>query len=247
MANILIIGDIHQKVGRLNDLLKAYESCVDYTVFTGDYFDDFDDNCQEVESMAVWLRDNLDKPNRVFLCGNHDFQYMLPAGTVYCSGYAGWKREIIESVLDESHWSKIGFFHSHKSFVYDTHVNYWFSHAGITRHWFEHPVIGINTAVIEQKIQRTQQAIKGLTHDWGCIWAADRFRGGTYDHGGLLWNDWNNVELFENTTQVMGHTPHTNIAYMYREDINASNINVDTHLQEVIVLNTDTNSFVTLS
>ena len=247
MANILVIGDIHQKVGRLNDLLERYESAADYTVFTGDYFDDFNDNCMEVELMASWLCDNLSKPDRVFLMGNHDFQYMLPAGVVYCSGYAAWKREIIENILDQTHWSQIGYFHAHESQVDDIQVKYWFSHAGITRHWFEHPVYGTTTATIKQKLATTQQAIKGLTRDWGCIYAADRYRGGPYNHGGLLWSDWRGIEQYENTTQIVGHTPHYGVTTKINEESNSMCINNDTGLQQVIMLNTDTNTFDVLT
>lgn len=247
MAKILVIGDIHQKVGQLNHFLEKYESTADYTVFIGDYFDDFDDNVFEVKTMATWLRDNIGRSNRVFLFGNHDFQYMLPAGITFCSGYASWKRDIIEKTLSKDHWKQMKYFHAHESLVNDTPTSYWFSHAGITKHWFEHPVYGTTSDFIEDKLQKTQLAIDGLTRDWGCIWAADRFRGGPHKYGGLLWSDWRNIELFNNTTQIVGHTPHDAVQLITDSDKNAMCINVDTHMREVILLNTDTNTFDILS
>ena len=245
MAKILVIGDVHQKVDRLKQAL-AYEHLADYTVFIGDYFDDFEDNVYEAMGMAWWLRDNLDQPNRVILLGNHDFQYMLPEYTVYCSGFTGYKHEAINKVLTPDDWKKFEYFHSHESDVNGDTINYWFSHAGITRLWFEHPVLGTTPDTINENISKVKTAVETRNREWDCVWAADRFRGGRHKKGGLLWNDWDNNDFFENTTQIVGHTPQRNIAVKKNSIINAQSINVDTHLREVILLDTSTNTFETL-
>lgn len=235
---ILVIGDVHLKLAKLDQALE-HEHKVDKTVFLSDFFDDFDDNAYLTESMSLWLKENLHKPNRVFLWGNHDWQYHLPAGTVYCSGYAGWKREIIEKILTPNDWKQFRYFHNED--------NIWFSHAGVSRYWFEHPVHGIDAEVINRKIQETQIAIDGLTGAWGCVWAADRFRGGEYPKGGLLWNDWRNSDFFENVTQVVGHTPSSHVQIKTSQNTNSRNINVDTHMHEVIILDTENGSYEIIS
>jgi len=204
-------------------------------VFLGDYFDDFDDNIFEVTAMAKWLVENIDNPNYTFLCGNHDFHYMVPRGKLYCSGFATWKYETIEQIVHKETWDKLRFFYN----IDDI----WFSHAGITNYWFEHPVLGLNVNVINETIQ---DAIKSLHSDpskLGCLWAADRYRGGMHKKGGILWNDWRNSDFIPNTLQIVGHTPNNNIEFKEKKEINSSLINVDTHLNEIMILDTDTKNY----
>jgi len=108
----------------VNQILEKKEREVDLTVFLGDYFDDFDDNQYEVNAMATWLKSNLYKEKRVFLMGNHDFHYRVLPYSLYCSGYALWKHDIIKQILSENDWNQIRYFYSVN--------NFWFSHAGIT-------------------------------------------------------------------------------------------------------------------
>ena len=229
-SEILVIGDIHQKLNLLKNVLPDWPGKV---TFLGDYFDDFNDNLYEVTNTAFWLRDNIDNPNYTFLYGNHDFQYMVPKGSLYCSGFATWKYEAIEKIITKHIWDKINFF---------LDINdIWFSHAGVTSFWFSHPIHGITVEHIKNTIQDARNSIHSDPLKLGCLWAADRLRGGRYSKGGILWNDWRNSEYIPNIMQVMGHTPHDKVQYKHKN--NSSLINIDTHLNQVIILNTDTKEY----
>ena len=230
MSKVLVIGDVHQKIGLLEQALKLEPEL--NVVIMGDYFDDFDDNVFEVASMAEWLKININNPRLTLLMGNHDINYRVPKpGLLACSGFAGWKYETINKILTRDDWKNIKYFHSQG----DT----WFSHAGIVRHWFEHPVNGINVDVINNQIDRATMLVDaGVLQGAECLWVADKHRGGTADKGSCLWNNWSNSEFFDNVIQVVGHTPHKDIQIQRR--LSSVNINVDTHLTSVMVLNTTT-------
>lgn len=230
---ILVIPDIHQKIALVNQILEKKEQGVDLTVFLGDYFDDFEDNQYEVNAMATWLKLNLYKEKRVFLMGNHDFHYRVLPYSLYCSGYASWKHEIIQHVLSEADWNQIKYFHAVG--------NFWFSHAGITEKWFSHPVYGLTPETIEDTLLDVEKAVS--RRDYGAtgpVWAADRYRGGRHQKGGLLWNDLRNSEFIPNVTQVMGHTPVRIPIIDKDEETNSRNVFCDTHLGHYLVVDTET-------
>ena len=230
---ILIIPDIHQKIALLENILNKAEKDVDLTIFLGDYFDDFEDNAYEVEAMAIWLKKNLYKDKRIFLMGNHDFHYRVPPYTLYCSGYGGWKHEIINTIISEVDWKQLKFFHNVD--------NYWFSHAGITDHWFSHPVHGLSVFSIQNNLKQVEAALKNRIYaGLGAVWAADRYRGGMHKKGGCLWNDMRNSEYIPGITQVIGHTPLSIPVIDKNEEQDAINIFCDTHLQYYLILDTET-------
>lgn len=236
---LLVVPDIHQKVGLLNNIL-LHENTADHTIFLGDYFDDFDDNFAEVATMAEWLKENLYKnpAKRTFLLGNHDFQYMMPIGTVYCSGYAQWKHEIIDKILKKEDWEKFKYFHAID--------NYWFSHAGITEYWFAHPLYGVTLDNILKVVEDVKHSVIARNGDYGPVWAADKYRGGRHKKGGLLWNDLRNSEHFEGITQVMGHTPSKWPFATTNDSIRAKNVFLDTHLLYYCVIDTQTHEITFL-
>jgi hypothetical protein len=57
----------------------------------------------------------------------------------------------------------------------------------------------------------------------------------------LLWCDWRNIDFFKGIVQVVGHTPRDEVKAHSRKG--GTNINVDTHLKECIILDTETNTF----
>lgn len=233
MKKTLIIGDIHQKLNRLN---LATENWQDKIIFLGDYFDDFGDTLEDVTKTAEWLKDSLTKENRIHLIGNHDFHYLIkPKGAVYCSGFCPKKYERINQILTEEDWSKLRFFHHEKE-------TYWFSHAGITKYWFEHPVLGLNLAGILKTVEECTEALKASDFSrCNALWAADRYRGGRYEKGGLLWNDWRNCDFFKGITQIVGHTPREEVKCSNKKG--GTNINIDTHLTQVLELDLENNSW----
>lgn len=237
-SKVLVIGDIHQ------NHLKAELYAQDWKgpiIFLGDYFDQFYDNPNDARATAEWLKDSLSQPNRIHLMGNHDFHYMLPVGCgTFCSGYSPEKHKAIKEVLSSEDWDRIKYFHAEN--------DCWFSHAGVSYKWFRHPVLGINQKVVESIITRAREDIKGRIYDSpyvAALWAADHYRGGRYDKGGLLWCDWRILDFFENIVQVVGHTPRDNIKSHSRKG--GLNINVDTHLKECLILDTESKQFEIVS
>lgn len=223
----LFIGDIHNHVGEIKNLVDNWDGNI---VFVGDYFDDFGDNPTEARNTAIWLKESLTKPNRIHLMGNHDFHYYLPLDSGnYCSGYSRLKHEEIRDVLNKDDWDKIKFIHRID--------NIWISHAGVDKSWFEHPIKGFNYEVVEEIVNRcVENTNMGLFDRIGEIWAADFYRGGQYKKGGILWNDWRNLVLYENLVQIVGHTPLKKIGIKSYPPINSYAYNVDCKCREFLVL-----------
>ena len=238
MSKILVIGDIHQKHQTAERYLKNWDGPV---IFMGDYFDDFNDTPNDAIATAEWLKDSLTKTNRIHLMGNHDIHYMLPAeSNMYCSGYTPEKHKVIKQILTNEDWNKIKFFHSEN--------NCWFSHGGITHRWFSHPIHGTTKDTIESIVAQGVLDIKNRIYNGSgikALCAADHYRGGSFDKGGLLWNDWRNSEFFPGITHVVGHTPRERVMCAKRKTKRefGININVDTHLQQAIILNTEDSSY----
>jgi hypothetical protein len=226
--NLLIVGDIHHRIDRAEYICKKFPD--HKKIFIGDYFDDFNDTLSDAQRTAFWLKESLNKEDRVHLFGNHDFPYYVNSSDgplkVFCSGFSRGKLAVIERILSPEDWGKLKYFH---------HENGWFfSHAGFTQHWWADPLSGevtldrINTVLEESLIQLKS----GQEPD--AIWAADFFRGGRHRYGGILWNDWNNLAHIPNFWQVVGHTPNNHISV--REDplINSKKIRIDCFLKEVL-------------
>jgi len=234
MSKVLVVGDIHNKHNIAEKFISKWDGPV---VLLGDYLDDFYDTPNDAAATAEWLKESLTKSNRTHLMGNHDFHYMMPIeSNMYCSGYTPEKHKMIKQILTEEDWSKIKYFHSEN--------NCWFSHAGITRKWFSHPLHGVTKDVIEGVVAQGLIDIKNRIYNGSGIkafYAADHYRGGRFEKGGLLWNDWRNSEFFAGITQVIGHTPRDSIKCARRNG--GVNINIDTHLQQVIILNTEDSTY----
>lgn len=217
--NVLVVGDIHNKLEPITNFLKNWNGKV---IFTGDYFDDFGDDPYIAMRTAHWLKSNLDNPNYIFLMGNHDFHYMTLPYLFSCSGFNEHKHEYINKIIKKEDWNKLKFFHHEEE--------YWFSHAGISSQWFSHPIIDINVEVINKTIESCLPFIRtGPFEKIAPLWASDFLRGGAYKTGGILWNDWNNRQFFPNVTQIMGHTPQKHILVMEDEEINSKCINIDAY------------------
>jgi hypothetical protein len=234
MSKIFVVGDVHQHHETAEEFLEDWNGPV---IFLGDYFDQFYDTPEDAANTARWLKNSLQQPNRIHLMGNHDFHYRIPieSGT-FCSGYSPEKHRVISEILTREDWNKVKYFHAEN--------NCWFSHAGVSYKWFSHPVLGINQEVVEKVIAKAQEDIEAQiynTPNVGALWAADFYRGGRYDKGGILWCDWRCIDFFPGITQIVGHTPREEVKSHSRKG--GTCINIDTHLQECIILDTETNSF----
>jgi hypothetical protein len=215
---IIVIPDVHTHYEKAERIMQMYKKTHKF-VLLGDYFDQFKDTPHDNELTAEWLKTSLKDENRVHLIGNHDFQY-FPWVKICCSGFSLEKKEAINKVLSIEDFDKLKFFHFEN--------RCWFSHAGLTRHWFVNPMEDkITKDHIERKLNEAVDKVKGEGSLDNCIWASDTFRGGKHRKGGILWNDWRNLDLITGIYQVVGHTPIFKITSITDNITNSRITNVD--------------------
>jgi hypothetical protein len=228
MKKTLVIGDIHLGHKTVRKILNSWSGPI---IQLGDWFDNFGEKEIDTKATAELFKEFVYRPDTITLMGNHDIQYRIKdKNGIYCSGYEPWKYDVINDIVKEEDWCKL------KYFYYEQ--NYWFSHAGITDYWFQHPLLGTTTEVIEEKIIKAEKALEARDYSKiGCLYAADYCRGGNYHVGGILWNDWRNIQKHDGITEFVGHTPSKKIQITKRK--NSCSVNVDTHLIEVLMIHED--------
>jgi hypothetical protein len=232
--NIIAIGDIHNHWVEAEEIASLYDK-THTVVFTGDYFDDFGDTAQDAIQTAKWLKDSLDKPNRIHLMGNHDINYSYlnykkdDSGHIQniynCSGYDMKKDDAINRVMTNEDWDKIKFAHFENGF--------WFTHAGIHPYWFEHPIKGMSNDAILDKLAKATDDY--LNRTWNeTIGAVGRCRGGMQKVGGILWcDDFQEGHVSRGLKQVFGHTPTMGKINTWYEN-GGLNANIDCGLNQVL-------------
>jgi hypothetical protein len=237
--NIIAIGDIHNHWVEAEQIASLYDK-THLVIFTGDYFDDFGDTAEDAKQTAFWLKKSLAKPNRIHLMGNHDINYSYLNYTkdsngnlqnIYnCSGYDMKKDHVINSVMFTTEWEQIKFAHYENGF--------WFTHAGIHPHWFEHPIKGMDNDVIKEKIAKADEDYHNRT--WNeTIGAVGRCRGGMQKVGGILWcDDFQEGHVSRGLKQVFGHTPTMAKATIWYEN-GGINANIDCGLNQVLEIDED--------
>lgn len=203
----LVIGDIHNHWQNIENLIENTPH--DKVILLGDYFDDFHDSPAAVAATAKWLKRSLDKPNRIHLVGNHDYHYMPHMVREYLGqcGHTDDKEKAINKIIKREDWDKLKFFHVEQ--------DWWFSHAGVTTNWFQNPFKGVTEEVVNARIKK--ELASGLLPL--CLCAVDHKRGGKNERGGLLWNDWRNMQKIEGVKQIVGHTPAERVRF--NKDANA--------------------------
>jgi len=229
MSKLLALGDIHLHFEKAQRIIEKFAS-THKIVLIGDYFDNWGDTPELNASTAHWLKTTMNEhPEWVYLMGNHCFQYR-PDITVACSGFSIAKKQAINEVMTIEDWNKLKYFH---------HENgWWFSHAGLTKYWFQHPLQDdINEAHVQKTIDNALE-MQRTEKTTNAVWASDRTRGGTSPFGGLLWCDWRRLDIISNVKQIVGHTPVHRITTVTDTQTNACNINIDcssqTYLGEVL-------------
>ena len=213
MSKIIAIGDVHNRWVQAEEIARQYDE-THTIVFTGDFFDNFNDTALDADQTARWLKESLSKPNHVHLMGNHDINYAYyntrPGSNLgdqiyFCSGYSPAKDDAINRIMTNEDWDKIKFAHKENGF--------WFSHAGFHPFWFGNPIVGMSDESIQKKLDKIQEDIKTRTYS-NELAGAGRCRGGAHRVGGLLWRD-QNQETYcgdywndnSGLKQVCGHTP----------------------------------------
>lgn len=224
----IVIPDIHTHYEKAERIMQKYKSTHKF-ILLGDYFDQFNDNIHDNAATAEWLKESLKDSNRIHLIGNHDMHY-FPYINVFCSGYSGEKKKSINSVLTLEDWDKLKFYHHEK--------NFYFSHAGLSKQWFMSPMSDkFDDNHIDNVLKSALEDLK-LDKISNAIWAADMFRGGKERKGGILWNDWRNMDLTYGIKQIVGHTPIERITQITDNITDSAIINVDcsaiTYMSEVL-------------
>ena len=232
--NIIAIGDVHNHWVEAEQIASLYDK-THLVIFTGDYFDDFGDTAQDAIQTAQWLKASLGRPNRIHLMGNHDINYSYlnylkdDSGHIQniynCSGYSMTKDDAINRIMTNEDWDKIKFSHFANGF--------WFTHAGIHPHWFEHPMLGMDNGIIKQKIAKAEEDYHNRI--WNeIIGAVGRCRGGSQRVGGILWcDDFQEGHVSRGLRQAFGHTPTMAKINTWHEN-GGVNVNIDCGLSQVL-------------
>lgn len=239
--NTVVIGDVHNRVDLARRIMNRHQGA--HFVFVGDYFDSFTDDANVAKHTALWLKDSLRQSNRTHLWGNHDVQYAFGMANLRVTGYTRDKDEVISEVLTHEDWKRLKFFHAQG--------DWWFSHAGITTEWFEHPVYGLNQSSVEREIQRAEKDLAARRMPMS-LCSYDDMSDNPAGIGGLLWVRWHRLEPIAGVRQIVGHTQCDRVLFRIGE--NSININVDCLVneyllidehQEVVVLSTKTGEITT--
>lgn len=219
----LIVGDIHTKFEFIEKILSKIENNYDHIIFLGDFFDSFFDNIEINEKTAVWLKQNLCKPNRIFLYGNHDIHYKFYKNRLLTgSGYSKDKADVINKILTKEDWNKLKFFHISQNFI--------FSHAGFHQGLL-HLINGFDENYIYGKIMKEYFELNNSYI--GSYFEIGKARGGNLTKGGIFWQDWElEFEPINGINQIIGHTPGKFIRYCNYN--NSINVCIDTNLKYLL-------------
>jgi len=218
MNRILVLPDIHLKFDRAERIIAAEGA--DSVICLGDVFDDFGDTPEQNKAAAEWLKNSLNKKNRIHLMGNHDLHYAKPNAFTICSGFTWEKHEVISTVLTKADWRKLRWFHLHKNFL--------FAHAGLTKQLFDGSVNWDLWRFLKRETTEANKALeKGNTH-W--VFRAGYSRGGSTPFGGLTWCDWGEFTPLDGIRQICGHTPGLGVR------MKGDNICLDTHLNHYLIV-----------
>jgi len=240
MSKILVLSDIHNHIVEAQVIIDKYID-THKIVIAGDIFDDFNDTAIVADQVARWLKKTFENPNIIVLMGNHDINYSSynyksdsthGVQSIYnCAGYTIQKDDAINRIMTEEDWNKIKFYHFENGWI--------ITHAGISKHWFEHPVLGCTYENIIEKINRAEELYKNREYS-DVIGAAGRCRGGASRIGGILWHDhFNEAEPIRGIKQVYGHTPIARQGIDIFEENKGINVNVDCGLSQVLEINED--------
>jgi hypothetical protein len=218
-TKILIIPDVHTHFERAEAIIKKNK--VDYIIFLGDYFDEFDDNGDIALATAEWLKYSLNQENRVHITGNHDIMYHFSQNRmIRCSGYDSFKSDKINCVLKEQDWAKLRYFVTLPGNWLLTHAGIHPSHLRSRDMSFDE----ITEFLKEESITCDEVSKNGGNHWFN---HSGMCRGGGSAFGGLLWLDFDReFEPLPNVNQLVGHTPSSK----WREIRTIStNYCIDTH------------------
>ena len=197
MSKFMIIGDVHEKTRWIKK--KIQDESPDLIICLGDYWDSFVTSTDSVKATCEWFIESVNNSKMILLQGNHCLFYRWPLIKKFiCSGNTMEKCELINSTIKFEHWEKLKLFYFDEKYLY--------SHAGISKEHFFHPVNGITLDGIEEICNKAVEASKsGGAHP---IFRAGWSRGGNERIGGLVWQDFSCEAMpVVGFHQIVGHTP----------------------------------------
>ena len=236
---ILVLGDIHQEIDKLNKIIE-YEAA-DVVVTTGDWFDSFNkDSDRDVRKAALQLRKNVLRDKVISIIGNHDCHYLWSNHRLKCSGYTDYKDTLIFEALGDDFLAV-----RDKLLWYLWIDDFLVTHAGL--HYSYLPpsiVIGDFTKDnidkwLQSEVEKNNIVMASGFQTW--FTAAGYARGGNAKYGGLVWCDFDvEFEPIAGLSQLLGHTPH-NIILAPREFggmnvLESDNLDVDCHLNQWLII-----------
>lgn len=215
----IIISDLHNRFEWVeyalqSPILQPYDN----VVFLGDYFDDFYDTPEIATDVAIWLKQSLQKPNRVHLMGTHDLWYMFPYNKfAIASGNTDAKAYAIRSILTDQDWNQLKLYHYEQDFL--------MSHAGvhirlISEYVFKHKDL-FDKYIVNKELRLSGQETVDKVVRPATIEAMNRVKGGSMDPwldagvirdglnpiGGIIWLDWiYEFKPIPGLNQIVGHT-----------------------------------------
>jgi 3',5'-cyclic AMP phosphodiesterase CpdA len=194
---ILAIGDIHGK-----SIWKRAVSTIDadMIVFVGDYVIVnrwiFNRRIRHnLEDLIKFKRDNFDRVR--LLLGNHDIAYLYPEMFPYST-----LRKLFSPKLYRIYQENADIFAVAFEFK-----NYLFTHAGVSRGWFnQHRNVLMNHP--GENLADRLNAINSSPHHFKILHEKGRPRGGEYPYGGVTYADKVETEkdAIAGYIQIVGHT-----------------------------------------
>lgn len=201
---ILIIPDIHHKCDIAESIIKKNKPA--YTIFLGDYFDDFYDDVEMTKNTLRWLEKSVQDKTRIHLIGNHDIQYIGKNNNRICTGYSLEKHNVIkQSKID---WTKLS--------MYCWIDSLWLcTHAGLSYDFLldiqKNDKEDINKTL--KRYWNDEHILKLTNQPNHRFFDVSTLRGGTAKVGGLLWCDYNEFMDIPGVNQIFGHTPANVVRY----------------------------------
>jgi predicted phosphodiesterase len=192
----LIIPDWHHRWQIVKNIIDRHSDC-DYIISLGDEFDGKggNDTVEDARKTAEYLLECLNRPNFIWLAGNHTLPYVFPDNKyIGCMGNTPEKGKAIREVMGEA-ISRIQFYHYDGYFLY--------THAGLNPRFL--PKSGFSLEWFEERVKKVRcDAGKGTMNGW---LGAGFSRGGSQSVGGITWQDWDDeFKPIEGVSQIVAHT-----------------------------------------
>lgn len=206
---IITIPDLHCKdVWR--DIIETTDA--DKYTFLGDYCDSFTHtNVEMLTNLEAIIDYKVNNPDKIeLLLGNHEVSYLFG---FLCSGYRAVIQNDVKALLETKIDDKPIF-----NFIY-TYKNHYWSHAGISRLWWNDFFKTMTSEDIDQI--RLNDGMNYFEWINNCLWTrpnsldiVSKASGGDSDYGSIVWQritDWNyraeEQKFLSSCTQIVGHTP----------------------------------------